>query len=223
MAAAPQRAPNDWSWHCFHCHGSLAAEPSGLSCSDCGRVYPTLSGIPILLRDPLGYVRSELASLTRTLHSAQGRRDSLDRTGREAGLPEKSRERHRDVIETEIARAETFLGLLEPAAQGLDDQAEESLGARRSGWALDALLPYLLRDWTNTPELEAVSGRIGTALERAFPDPSRTSVVVAACGAGGLLAGLPPGFERVLGLAAHLQGSAASFRCGTAASRPSST
>jgi hypothetical protein len=132
-------------------------------------------------------------------------------------------ERHRDVIETEIARAETFLGLLEPAAQGLDDQAEESLGARRSGWALDALLPYLLRDWTNTPELEAVSGRIGTALERAFPDPSRTSVVVAACGAGGLLAGLPPGFERVLGLAAHLQGSAASFRCGTAASRPSST
>jgi SAM-dependent methyltransferase len=144
-------------------------------------------------------VRSELASLKRAVHNARRRSESIDRTGRDAGLSEISLERHRDVIESEIARAETFLGLLDPAAQALGDEAGEPLGARRSGWMLDALLPYLLRDWTSTPELEAIRARIGAALEQAFPDPSGISVVFAACGAGGLLAEIPPGFERVLG------------------------
>jgi SAM-dependent methyltransferase len=114
-------------------------------------------------------------------------------------LSEISLERHRDVIGSEIARGESFLGLLEPAAEGLGDQEGEPLGARRSGWTLDALLPFLLRDWTSTPELEAISARIGAALEQAFPDPSSISVVFAACGAGGLLAEIPTGFSRVLG------------------------
>jgi hypothetical protein len=108
-------------------------------------------------------------------------------------LSEISLERHRDVIEAEIARTETLLGLFEPAAQTLGDQAGETLSARRSGWTVDTLVPYLLRDWTNTPELEAIGARIGTALKRAFPDPSGISVVFAACGAGGLLAEIPPG------------------------------
>jgi SAM-dependent methyltransferase len=116
-----------------------------------------------------------------------------------SGLSEISLERHRDVIGAEIAQAETFLGLLEPATQWVGDQAGEPLGARRSGWTVDALLPYLLRDWTSTPELEAISTRIGAALKQVFPEPSGTSVVFAACGAGGLLAEIPPGFERVLG------------------------
>jgi len=103
------------------------------------------------------------------------------------------------VIGAEIAQAETFLGLLEPAAQRVGDQAGEPLGVRRSGWTIDALLPYLLRDWTSTPELEAISTRIGAALKQVFPEPSGTSIVFAACGAGGLLADIPPGFERVLG------------------------
>jgi hypothetical protein len=197
--AAPQIASKDWSWRCLHCRGSLAPNASGLHCSACGRRYPALSGIPILLRDPPGYVRSELASLTRTVDIARRRRDSLDRTGRRAGLSEISLERHRDVVGSEIARGETFLGLLEPVAEGLGDQEGEPLGARRSGWTLDALLPYLLRDWTSTPELEAISARIGAALEQAFPDPSSISVVFAACGAGGLLAEIPMGFSRILG------------------------
>jgi SAM-dependent methyltransferase len=165
----------------------------------CDRRYPALSGIPILVKDPLGYVRSELASLTRTIQNARRRRDGLDRTGRDAGLSEISLKRHHDVIEAEIAQAETFLGLLEPAAQAVADQAGEPLAARRSGWTVDALLPYLLRDWTGTPELEAIGARIGTALKQVFPEPSGTSVVFAACGAGGLLAEIPPEFERVLG------------------------
>jgi SAM-dependent methyltransferase len=103
------------------------------------------------------------------------------------------------VIEAEIAQTETLLGLLNPAAQAAGDQAGEPLGARRSGWTVNALLPYLLRDWTSTTELEAISARIGTALKQVFPEPSGIPVVFAACGAGGLLAEIPPEFGRVLG------------------------
>src|SRR5271169_4687694 len=199
MNPTPQIAPEDWSWRCFYCHGSLVREASGLHCSGCGRRYPTFSGIPILLRDPIGYVRSELTSLTRALHNARHRRDKLERSRRDAGLSDVSLERHREVFEAEIARAETLLGVVESATQALGEQAEETLDTRRSGWTVDALFPYLLRDWTSTPELEAISARIGGALTQAFPDPSGTSVVFAGCGAGGLLAELPPGFDRVLG------------------------
>ncbi len=79
------------------------------------------------------------------------------------------------------------------------DQAGEPLAARRSGWTVDALLPYLLRDWTSTPEFAAIGARIGAALKQVFPRPTGASVVFAACGAGGLLAETPPEFERVLG------------------------
>ena len=199
MAAAPQIAPKDWIWRCLHCHGSLAPDVSSLYCSVCDRRYPALSGIPILVKDPLGYVRSELASLMRAIQNARRRRDRLDRTGRDSGLSEISLKRHRDVIEAEIAQAETLLGLLEPAAEVVRDQAGDALSARRSGWTADALFPYLLRDWTSTPELEAIGTRIGTALKQVFPEPSRASIVFAACGAGGLLAEIPPEFERVLG------------------------
>jgi len=199
MAVAPRRAPKDWSWRCLHCRGSLAPAADSLHCFGCGRRYPALLGIPILVRDPLGYVRSELTSLKRAIDNTRRRRDSLEQTGRDAGLSDVSLERHRDVLETEIARAETLLGLLEPAAQALGDQAGDTLGARRTSWTVDLLLPYLLRDWTNTPELKAISARIGGALRQAFPDPSGTSVVFVACGAGGLLAEIPPRFEQVLG------------------------
>jgi len=199
MAATPQRELKDWSWRCLDCRGSLAPGADSLHCSGCGRRYPELLGIPILVRDPLGYLRSELTTLMRAVDNARRRRDSLEQTGRDVGLSDVSLERHRDVLETEIARAETLLGLLEPAAQALGDRAGDILGARRTSWTVDLLLPYLLRDWTNTPELKAISARIGAALKQAFPDPSGTSVVFVACGAGGLLAEIPPGFDQVLG------------------------
>lgn len=70
---------------------------------------------------------------------------------------------------------------------------------RPSGWLLDALLPYLLRDWTDTPELAAAAARIDAALARAVPDRAAATVVVAACGAGGVLPAIDSGFAAVLG------------------------
>ena len=189
-------------WRCLHCRGPLTLEAFDLSCPGCGKRYPVIAGIPILVSDPAGYLRSELALLTRASRDGRQRRDSLDTIGREAGLPKASLDRHRDVLDAEIARAETFLALLEPVAkalEGLSDNAVESPSARRSGWAFDTLLPYLLRDWTNTSELEAAKTTIGAALRHVFPDPAGKSIAFAGCGAGGLLAEIAPDFGSVLG------------------------
>ena len=150
------------------------------------------------MRDPPGYLRSELALLRRTSHEARQRQNVLDRIGRAAGLPAASLDRHREILQAEIARAETLLELIGPA-ESVGADCGETLEARSSGWTTDALLPYLLRDWTGTSELETITKRIGAALERVFPDPSGRSLVYAACGAGGLLADVSSDFARVLG------------------------
>ncbi len=155
--------------------------------------------MPILVREPEVYVRSELEALRRTAEDGRRRQDVLGHVAREAGLPGASLDRHRDIVAAEIARAQALLALLEPSARALGDGAAKSPGARTAGWTVDALLPYLLRDWTGTSELEAIGERVGAALQRAFPDPSGRSLVLAACGAGGLLAEIAPGFGRTLG------------------------
>lgn len=192
----PRSAPlGAWTYRCLHCKAALTADGGALRCSGCGRIYPVVAGVPILVRDPPTYVRSEIASLARASADAQRRKGSLDGLGRDAGLPGASLERHRDSLDAEIARAEALLRLFERT----EVDAKAPQGARGSGWTVDALLPYLLRDWTGTHELELASERIGAALKQVLPDPSGKSVVFAACGAGGLLDELPPEFDRVLG------------------------
>jgi SAM-dependent methyltransferase/uncharacterized protein YbaR (Trm112 family) len=198
----PEKPHEEGIWRCLHCRGPLTSDATGLNCPGCSKRYPVIAGIPILVSEPAAYLRSELAPLTQVTRDAGQRRDLLDRMGRDGDLPKASLDRHRDVLDAEVAQAETFLALLEPAAKALEALAEnagESLGARRSGWPFDALLPYLLRDWTNTTELEAASSLIGAAVKQLFPDPSGKSIVSAGCGAGGLLAKISPGFARVLG------------------------
>jgi uncharacterized protein YbaR (Trm112 family) len=36
---------------CPVCHGSLQLEPDGVRCLECGRCYPVIDGIPVLLAD----------------------------------------------------------------------------------------------------------------------------------------------------------------------------
>jgi SAM-dependent methyltransferase len=110
-------------------------------------------------------------------------------------------DRHRDVIASEISHAEMLVALLEPGIMALDTQPakEKEAQTRRSGWAFDMLLPYLMRDWTGTSELKAMKSLIEAALQKIFPDPSGRSIAVAGCGAGGLLTGIPGAFEHIVG------------------------
>lgn len=199
IAPATSAASWDWSWRCLHCHAPLGRNLADYCCGSCGKRYPSLSSIPILVSDPLRYLRSEFASLEQSRDDARRRVAWLDRAGRDAGLSDASCERYRDVLEADIARTATLLSLLESPLQAEADQPRDVLDARRSGWTVDSLVPYLLRDWTDTPEIQQISARIGTALQAAFPNPAGVSVVFAACGAAGLLARVPAEFERVLG------------------------
>ena len=188
-------------WRCLHCRAALDNHAEGLHCKACGKLYPVICGIPVLVGEPVAFLRSELALLTELAHNAAERVKRIDEFGRDAGLTNAARERHRDVLGAELARAQSFLDLLEPATQALEAMHEtrEALGVRRSGWSLDSLIPYLLRDWTDTAELRAVSSIINAALGQAIPDRSGKSIAVAGCGAGGLLADMAQGFAIVQG------------------------
>jgi SAM-dependent methyltransferase len=152
-----------------------------------------------LIREPERYLRAERAAVVQTLMAARRSSEDLAELASTAGLPAASLERHREVIAAEIARTATFLELLD-SAQPPPGEVDGSAGETRpSGWALDGLLPYLLRDWSDSGELGAAAARIDAALAAAFPDRSAASVVFAGCGAGGALAAIRPGFARILG------------------------
>ena len=199
--AAHQASGMDEIWRCLHCRGGLTSDPMALRCLDCGRQYPVVAGIPLLVREPAAYFRAERDSLVEVARSARQFKGRLDQIEPYACLPAPAIERHRNVLGVEAAQAETLLALLEPSAWAFEEPSESQGGAQaiRPGWSFDTLMPYVLRDWSNSPELEVTSSRIGGALERAFPHPAGKSIVFAGCGAAGLLAKIPVGFGRALG------------------------
>jgi len=192
-------------WRCVHCRSPLRQEGPALCCTSCGKQYPVIAGIPILVSEPAAYLRSELASLRRAYDDAKQRRDGIVKLAHDAGLSNIALERHQDVIKSEIARAKKFLALLEPAVPALAalagnaQQTGDTLGVKRSGWAFDTLFPYLLRDWTYSSEFAAANSVIGAVLKEIFPAPSGKSIAFAGCGAAGLLGEISPHFAHVLG------------------------
>jgi SAM-dependent methyltransferase/uncharacterized protein YbaR (Trm112 family) len=187
-------------WCCLYCREPLSSSERMLCCGACGKQYPVVAGIPLLVREPVSYFQAERAALLSAAREARRRRELLDGDGIYAGLPEPSRERHRDVSEIQEAQAEALLALIEtPGLEPKPGDSADGMQAMRPGWNFETMLPYLLRDWSDAPELRDTSSRIGEVLKRTFPDPRGKSVVFAGCGAAGLLAETPPGFARVVG------------------------
>src|SRR4051794_17063786 len=138
---APRPAQPRDAWRCLHCRSSLEPGPSSLGCGGCGTSYPMVAGIPILVPEPAAYFRAERGALLQAAAAARQRRTLLEGTEPYASLPDPALRRHRDVIEAEIAQAETVLALL-GVPGGLAEAADESQ-AVRPGWGFDTLMPYL--------------------------------------------------------------------------------
>jgi hypothetical protein len=193
------RVGRDWQWECLSCRAALVDSDNTLICTACRQRYPG-GQLPILVAEPAAYVRSELGLLTRAMAAARQRLGSLEEIARTVGLPSQSSDRHRDVIEAEIERTEVFHALLSPLAESAGDGQAQLRGARQpAGWSLDALLPYLMRDWAGTPEFKSLAERIGEAVGIVFPRAGDKTLVFAACGAAGLLSTVGADFGRVLG------------------------
>ena len=114
------------------------------------------------------YLHAELAAFKRVSREARQRR-GFSKMGSAAGLPQASIARHRDIIDAEIARADYFLRCSNPRPRA-GSISRRSPSGRASGWTLEALMPFLLRDWTHTPELDGIKDRVGAALKDAFGD-----------------------------------------------------
>jgi len=195
--ASPEK---DSGWCCVRCSERLEGNARGFLCRACGQQYPIFQGVAILARNPLGYVRSELAALERARRGATQRRRWIGREGSNSGLTEASLRRHADVLDTEIGRSDAFLALLEPTRDTLasiPDEEQQGAG-RTSGWGFDALFPYLLRDWTSTQELHSAATKLAEAIERAVPDSAEKTIAFAGCGAAGLLDEITLNFQRVV-------------------------
>jgi SAM-dependent methyltransferase len=202
MAAIAENA--DRLWRCLHCRSPLTVQADALLCNRCQKQYPLVGGIAVMVSEPGDYLRSQLGAVERDLREAVRRSASLDMLA-QAGVPHASIERHRDVLAAETARAEAFRDLMAPAAGFVSGNAAgpaHASGVRRSGfsgWALEALLPFLLRDWMETPERDFERSLIATALEKVLPQRKGKSIAFAGCGAGGLLARMPSAFDQVFG------------------------
>src|SRR3954451_10743483 len=140
-------------WCCLYCREPLSSSERMLSCDACGRQYPVVAGIPLLVREPVNYFQAERAALLSAAREARRRRELLDGDGIYAGLPEPSRKRHRDVSETQEAQVEALLALIEtPGLEPKPGDGGDGTQAMRPGWDFETMLPYLLRDWGDAPE-----------------------------------------------------------------------
>src|SRR5579863_2593387 len=110
-------------WRCLECRASLTQNGTGFDCGACGRHYPIVEGVPILVADPYGYLVDEIDVVKSVLLDGSRRRNAVETLARDLGLSETSVERIRDVVDTDVARAEAFFALLKPALELIETRA----------------------------------------------------------------------------------------------------
>ena len=190
-----------WRFRCVSCRGVLHRERNSLVCRRCETAYPVVAGVPLLVREPHTYLRSSFAQLRAARERLEHRAAHLDVCWRQGELPTAGLERRHRVTAAALASLEAFERPFDSAEQHLGaDDASAACDSASPGWAAEALLPYLLRDWQCNRELRAASDFVSAAIDRHLPRRVEASLVVAGCGAGGLLRHLAQGFSRAAGV-----------------------
>lgn len=179
----------------------MLVESDALLCSRCEARYPYIAGLPIVVCDPASLLRTALDRVRAELATARDRLALVESTVSTRALSE-SLTRLRLVYSTLAANSSTFDDLMLPVAQWISRVAlgTEGGAAVVRGWDVGALLPYLLRDWKCSRELDEAAHFVSARMDRHLLPSSRGTLVMLGCGAGGLTQRLARGFARVLGV-----------------------
>ncbi len=187
---------------CPACHSALTLRGEQLLCLGCRAVYPIVQGLPILVRFPKTYLQRSLDGLEEARTRVLRQLDVAESVWNKEKLPGPGLGRLKQVAAAEIITIQRVQGFLQPARLALEQMGnaniiEESLTVK-VGWNLEALIPFLLRDWQPRAEKSTAMQVISSALEIAFPQGG-AAIAFAGCGGGGLLESASRRFNHVIG------------------------
>lgn len=131
------------------------------------------------------------AELAATMRLCAARMEYLPALANEAGLMPTGISRLRDQTRAacrQVAMLQDLLG------SSLKVAETESFSQVVPSWSLEALAPWLIRDWGPARELEEIEARLAMACATHLRDPASCRIAFPGCGAGGLAARLAAPF-----------------------------
>jgi len=174
----------------------MTASAAGFACERCGATGPVVGQIPVLVAHPEPYLSATRMQLVTGRLAAMRQERAAQAGDDDAGRMARARRR----VEAQNSNWGVVESLCAPAlrAGSLEGSALDSfLVDRKTGWRLDRLARYFVADWVDGAPARDIVRHVAD-LRGAFPGGGHAAVL--GSGAGGLLTGLAPLFDRVTGV-----------------------
>lgn len=166
---------------CPRCSGGMDLGAPDLECRECGRTYPRLGTIPVLLPEPFAYIASCRHQMARLAQHVERTVQDIQEQLLSADLLPATRKRCRIMIEGIVAQLADVRSILEPR---LPEVVRPEAHARPDQLpaTLD-YLPYLYRDWGWPADAEGENERALATVEEVLEDGHLGRTLVMGAGA----------------------------------------
>jgi SAM-dependent methyltransferase len=191
-------------YSCIYCGSPLLAfELSHLRCIRCLRIYPMVSGIPVLTHRP----RALLSAYTQALRRSASRIRELESAETDNPDSNSSQNPYRGRVQGALAGMRSNLSLLQtymkPAEAHLEGESmtlgfADAISSWGAGWSADGMLPYFYIDWGNTDAFSRVQSFLLASLREHSADSE--AIAVLGAGACGLVNALAKHFDYAYGI-----------------------
>ncbi len=179
------------AYRCVACFGVLRETVGELQCSECGRIFPVIAGIPVLCHRPFAVLAAALIEIQMESRHIEQARSGLESPPSPAAGRAGFIQRGRGVLNAQESNLNVVRSYMSPIAEYLRDQHIPSLSsidwiaAHTRGCDPISMLPYFYQDWANTSEFARVRSLLLDALLQHSPD--RESLLVLGAGACGIV------------------------------------